>query len=82
MLHSHDGQFSIRMIGLRPDREQPVCLWVRLFGYGPSAFPDEPSYMAGILGCDVRVWKRLRRQLIDKQKTDASGGHIAELGAT
>ena len=38
--------------------------------------------MAGILGCDVRVWKRLRRQLIDKQKTDASGGHIAELGAT
>ena len=44
--------------------------------------PDEPSYMAGILGCDVRVWKRLRRQLIDKQKIDASGGHIAELGAT
>ena len=37
--------------------------------------------MAGILGCDVRVWKRLQ-QLIDKQKTDASGGHIAELGAT
>lgn len=44
--------------------------------------PDDETYVAGIMGCDVRVWRRLRRQLLDKERIVISGGAIEDLRAS
>lgn len=38
--------------------------------------PDDERWMAGCLGCDIRVWRRLRRELIDLGKIFVKDGII------
>jgi uncharacterized protein YdaU (DUF1376 family) len=43
-----------------------------------SPLPDDDRYMSGILGCDIRVWRRLRTQLVNKGRITISDGQIAD----
>lgn len=38
--------------------------------------PDDDRFIAGWLGCDVRVWKRIRGRLIDLEKLYSVGGFL------
>jgi uncharacterized protein YdaU (DUF1376 family) len=44
---------------------------------------DDDRYIAGLMGCDVRVWKRIKKQLLDKQRISlTSDGRIEDLRAS
>lgn len=38
--------------------------------------PDDPAFIVRWLNCDGRVWKRIRQQLIDKDKLYAEAGYL------
>jgi hypothetical protein len=43
--------------------------------------PDEPRYIAGLLGCSVRVWNSVRERLIALGKIASSGGYLSNYRA-
>lgn len=43
--------------------------------------PDDPRYVAGILGCSVRAWKNYRAALIERGKIVAENGVISNFRA-
>ena len=43
---------------------------------------DDDKYLAGLMNCDVRVWRRIRQQLLDKKRIVISGGRIEDLRAS
>lgn len=43
---------------------------------------DNDAYLAGLMGCDVRVWKRVKKQLLDKGRIVISGGLIEDVRAS
>lgn len=43
--------------------------------------PDDPRYIAGLLGVSTRKWASLRQQLIDHGKLAASGGYLTNYRA-
>lgn len=43
--------------------------------------PDDPRYIAGVLGVSVRKWNSLRQGLIDSGKLAVSGGHLTNYRA-
>jgi uncharacterized protein YdaU (DUF1376 family) len=47
-----------------------------------APLPDNDGYIAGILGCDIRVWRRIKKQLVEKGRIVISGGHIEDLRAS
>lgn len=44
--------------------------------------PDDDAYLAGLMGCDIRVWRRVKRALLDKGRIQTSGGRIEDLRAS
>lgn len=47
-----------------------------LFYVRDGKLPDDDRFIAGFLGCDVRVWRRIRERLIDLGKLFVEAGHI------
>jgi len=47
-----------------------------------SGVRDDHRFLARNLGCDVRVWKRIRERLIDTRKLYVEGGLLKNLRAT
>lgn len=44
---------------------------------------DDDRYLAGLMNCDVRVWRRIRQQLVDKGRISlTSDGRIQDLRAS
>lgn len=41
-----------------------------------GALEDDPKFISGWLRCDVRVWKRIRTSLIEKEKLYLNGGKL------
>lgn len=44
--------------------------------------PDDDHFISGWLGCDVRVWKRIKASLIAKEKLTTSDGLLQNFRAT
>lgn len=40
--------------------------------------PDDDAYLAGLMGCDVRIWRRVKGQLLIKKRISISDGVIAD----
>ena len=43
---------------------------------------DDDQYIAGLMGCDVRIWKRIKKQLLAKNRIEISDGRIADVRAS
>jgi len=44
---------------------------------------DDDRYIAGLMNCDIRVWRRIKKQLLDKERISlTSGGRIEDLRAS
>lgn len=43
---------------------------------------DDDRYLAGVMGCDLRIWKRIRTRLLEMGKIQLEGGYIRNVRAT
>lgn len=43
---------------------------------------DDDRYLAGVMGCDLRIWKRIRARLLEIGKIQLEGGYIRNVRAT
>ena len=46
-----------------------------------GSLPDDPRYIAGLLGCSVRKWNTIKKELIDAGKLHLENGIISNLRA-
>ena len=64
-------------IGLPFDERLTLAILVDLVHMYDGRLPDDPGYIAGLLGCSVRRWKTIREALISRGKIAANGGFIS-----
>lgn len=48
-----------------------------IYMMGERGLPDDPHFISGHLGCSVRKWNTLRKQLLDRGKIAAENGIIS-----
>jgi uncharacterized protein YdaU (DUF1376 family) len=75
--YKRDPQDAINgMMGLSLEERGAYNTVLDLFYLRDGKLPDDERFIAGFLGVDVRVWKRIRARLIELGKIFIDAGHI------
>ena len=68
-------------IGLDFETKAAYRLVLDLIYMQGGNLPDDPRYIAGLLGCSVKKWNALRKALIEAGKVVVRGEHLGNLRA-
>lgn len=66
--HAYPADFFTATQGWDIDLKGPYRLLIDLLNERDRPFPDDPKFVAGILGCSVQRWKKVRAFLLEQGK--------------